>query len=92
MMSSEDLADLVKYHIEDAHIQVSDLVTGKQAHHGITVVSDVFVGKSLLDQHRMVMDILKEKLKREIHAIKIKTLTYASARQKGLLASNPVGE
>ena len=85
MISAEDLTNLVKSHIEDARIQVSDLVTGKQAHHGITVVSDVFEGKSLLEQHRLIMDILKDKLKREIHAIKIKTLTYESARRKGLL-------
>ena len=91
-MSSEDLASLIKSHIGDAHIRVSDLVTGKQAHHGLVVVSDAFAGKSLLEQHRVVMDILREKLKREIHAIKIETHTYQSAREKGLLPSAPGGE
>ena len=89
MMNAEELTKLVKSHIEDAHIQVSDLVTGKQAHHGIIVVSDLFKDKSLLEQHQVVMDILKDKLKREIHAIKIKTLTYESARKKGLLDIKP---
>ena len=92
MMNPHELADLVTSQIEDAHVQVSDLVTGKQAHHGLVVVSDVFVGKSLLEQHRVVMNILREKLKREIHAIKIKTFTYQSARDKGILASQSTGE
>ena len=85
MMSADELSQLVKSHIQDAHIEVSDLVTGKQAHHGIMIISDMFVGKPLLEQHQLVMDILKEKLAREIHAIKIRTLTYESARQKGLI-------
>ena len=85
MMRPEDLVGLIKSHLEDADVHVSDLVTGKQAHHGLVVVSDAFEGKSLLEQHQVVMDILKEKLKREIHAIKIKTLTYEGARRTGLL-------
>ena len=87
MMGAEEVAGLIKSHIKDARVQVTDLVAGqgKHAHHGIVVVSDMFEGRPLLEQHQMIMDILREKLKRDIHAVKIKTLTYASARQKGML-------
>ena len=48
----------------------------KQDHFGIRVVSSVFAGKGRLQQHRMVMDILKGEFGDEgIHAVQLKTLT-----------------
>jgi BolA protein len=39
----------------------------------VEVVSPVFAGKSLIQQHRMVYDCLKNELKEKIHALQIKT-------------------
>ena len=44
-------------------------------HLDILVSSDVFKGKMLIDQHQIVMDVLKESLKEKVHAVKIKTQT-----------------
>lgn len=63
---------LIKEQLTDAVIEVSDL-TGTNDHIGIQVCSKAFIGKSLIEQHRMIMDILKEELKGPVHALKIKT-------------------
>ena len=83
-MDFEQVKNLIKDKIEDAHVEVTDL-TGTQDHLGLLVISDQFEGKALLAQHRMVMDSLKESLKEAIHAVKIKTLTYTKAKESGVL-------
>ncbi len=68
------LESLIKTELPDAHIEVTDL-TGTKDHLGILVASDVFKGKLLIDQHQILMNILKEELKMRIHAVKLQTLT-----------------
>jgi stress-induced morphogen len=50
-------------------------MTGTKDHLAITVVSDEFKGKLLIEQHQVLMDILKDELKSRIHAVKLKTYT-----------------
>lgn len=80
MNGFEWLEDLIKKDIPDAHVEVNDL-TGTRDHLDIMVVSDVFKGKLLIDQHQILMDILKEELKSRIHAVKLKTLTVEKYNQ-----------
>ena len=70
----EEVKQLIETNLKDSMVQVGDM-TGTLDHLEILVVSDEFKGKMLLDQHQMVMDILKESLKEKIHAVKIKTMT-----------------
>ncbi|TNE97750.1 MAG: BolA family transcriptional regulator [Deltaproteobacteria bacterium] len=84
MVEFQQVADLIKSNMADADVRITDL-TGTMDHLGITVISDEFDGKALLDQHQMIMDILREKLKEEIHAVQIKTMTFEKARKKGLV-------
>jgi stress-induced morphogen len=79
MVDFEQVKALIKSEIEDAEVEIMDL-TGTGDHLGLTVVSDVFKGKMLLDQHRLVMDILKEKFNENLHAVKIKTMTKEKAQ------------
>jgi stress-induced morphogen len=74
------LEDLIKKEIPDAHVEVTDL-TGTRDHLGILVASDVFKGKILIDQHQILMNILKEELKSRIHAVKLQTLTKEKFEQ-----------
>lgn len=77
--------NLIKSQLDDATVKVTDL-TGTQDHLGIMIISDAFEGKMLIQQHQMIMDILKEKLhSNEIHAVQLKTLTKAKAEAQGLL-------
>ncbi len=82
-MDFQLLIELIQSNIEDAKVQVTDL-TGTKDHLGLLVVSDAFAGKMLIAQHQMIMDILKEKLKQEIHAVQIKTMTHAQATERGI--------
>jgi len=70
----EMVKELIESNLSGSMVQVGDL-TGTQDHLDILVVSDEFKGKMLIDQHQIVMDILKESLKDQIHAVKIKTMT-----------------
>ena len=69
-----DVKNLIESNLAGSMVEVNDM-TGTLDHLEILVVSDEFKGKLLLDQHQMVMDILKESLKEKIHAVKIKTIT-----------------
>jgi stress-induced morphogen len=70
----EEVKQLIESSIEDAVVKVGDL-TGTQDHLNIFVASNEFKGKLLIDQHQIIMDILKESLKEKIHAVQIKTMT-----------------
>lgn len=70
----------IKSGLPDSTVEVSDL-RGDNNHLQIRVVSDAFVGLSIIKQHQMIMDLLKESLKSELHAVILKTLTYEKAKQ-----------
>lgn len=70
----EFVENLIKQGLPDAIIQVEDM-TGTRDHLAITVVSDAFKGKLLIEQHQILMDLLKEELKNRIHAVKLQTYT-----------------
>ena len=72
-MDFEKIKELIKSHIDDADVEVTDL-TGTRDHLGLVISSQHFKGKMLIEQHRMVMNILKEDLKEDLHAVKIKTI------------------
>lgn len=72
--------DIIKTGIPDATVMVEDM-TGTRDHLAITVVSDAFKGKLLIEQHQMLMDLLKEELKSRIHAVKLQTYTKEKYQQ-----------
>lgn len=76
----EFVEDIIKKGIPDATVMVEDM-TGTRDHLAITVVSDAFKGKLLIEQHQMLMDLLKEELKSRIHAVKLQTYTKDKFQQ-----------
>ena len=42
-------------------------------HIGVRIIYSGFKGKSLIEQHRMVQDVLKEELKGAVHALQLVT-------------------
>jgi stress-induced morphogen len=72
MNNLDMVKNLIQTTIPDADVEVSDL-TGTLDHIGIHVKSSIFQGKSLIEQHQIIMNILNESLKDKIHAVKIKT-------------------
>tara|TARA_B100000925_G_scaffold282215_1_gene254845 strand:+ start:1365 stop:1592 length:228 start_codon:yes stop_codon:yes gene_type:complete len=66
---------LIQSELTDAEVEVRDL-TGTRDHLEIEVKSSAFSGKMLIQQHQILMDILKPKLDSgEIHAVKLKTIS-----------------
>ncbi len=76
-----EVENLIKSHLTDAIVKVSDL-TGTLDHLDILIASDAFVGKILIDQHQIIMNILKEDLKDKIHAVQLKTMTLEKYNKK----------
>lgn len=54
-------------------------VEGDGRHFFATIVSDDFLGQSLIARHQMIYKILGDKMHAEIHALSLKTLTTAEA-------------
>lgn len=71
--------ELIEQKLPDAVVEVSDL-TGTRDHVGLLVASNAFAGKRLIEQHRIVMDILREEFQRELHAVQIKTVVKKGSR------------
>jgi stress-induced morphogen len=56
-------------------VEVKDL-TGTHDHYQVMVVSPAFEGKIMIEQHKMIMGILKSEIdSNEVHALSMKTYT-----------------
>ena len=74
MSYMDEIKQLLESSFEQSQVQVGDM-TGTQDHLEIFITAPAFAGKSLLQQHRMVMDVLKQRFEDKLHAVKIKTQT-----------------
>jgi stress-induced morphogen len=72
MIHHEDIKNLINQHLKDATVNVYDL-TGTHNHLEVHVESMAFKGKTLIEQHKIIMNIMKKSLEGPLHAIKIKT-------------------
>jgi stress-induced morphogen len=73
-MKPEDIAAKIKTALPDARVELQDL-TGTADHWKATIVSVAFVGKSLVQRHRLVMAALAEEMKGPIHALTLDVRT-----------------
>ncbi len=73
-MTIERLKALLEEGIPESRAAVRDL-TGTMDHFAVDVVSPVFEGKSLIEQHKLVHAAVGQYLTNEIHALQIKTTT-----------------
>ena len=81
MNPMEKAKQLIEENMKDAIVHVTDL-TGTADHVGLLIASDEFDGKMLIDQHQMIMDILKDEFAADLHAVQIKTMTMAKYNKK----------
>lgn len=56
-----------------------------ESHFDVLIVSDVFLGKSKIDRHKMVYKCLGAEMKSQIHALTLKTFTCEEAKNRKLL-------
>jgi stress-induced morphogen len=59
-------------------------MTGTKDHLDLLIVSDQFKGKMLIQQHQLVMNLLSDSLKAEIHAVQLKTMSFENAEKCGI--------
>lgn len=71
-ISSSELESVLRETFPDAQIKITDLI-GDNDHYSLEIIDESFFGKSLIIQHRMVKDALKEILQSKLHSITIKT-------------------
>ena len=71
-MNLKEIEKCIKEAMPDASIEIQDLA-GDGNHYSATVTSAQFLGKSKIEQHKMVYNSLKGKMGNELHALAIKT-------------------
>ena len=72
MPTAEDIKRRIESAIPDASANVEDW-TGGGDHFRATVVSSSFIGKSRLEQHRMVYAVFGDEIGGPIHALSLTT-------------------
>ena len=71
-MNLNEIENLIKEALHDAKVEIQDLA-GDGNHYSATVISSKFVGKTKIQQHKMVYNSLKGKMGNELHALALKT-------------------
>jgi stress-induced morphogen len=71
-MPAHEIERRIKAALPDASIEVRDLA-GDGDHYAATVVSEVFRGKSRVQQHQIVYAALKGDMGGELHALALQT-------------------
>jgi stress-induced morphogen len=85
-MEFENVKNIIKAGLTDAYVEVQDM-TGTRDHLDLLIVSDQFKGKMLIQQHQLVMNLLSDSLKAEIHAVQLKTMSFEDAQKRGIKIS-----
>lgn len=80
-MPPKEIEAMILNALPGAEVVVEDLV-GDGDHLQAIVISDLFQGKTLLEQHQMVYKALKETLKEQLHALALKTYTVEQWKKK----------
>ena len=71
MVAPEQIEQFIKSGLECEHVEVA----GDGHHFEAVIVSVAFRGKSRVQQHQLVYGALGERMREEIHALSMKTLT-----------------
>jgi stress-induced morphogen len=76
-MDAAEIERLIKASIPDAKVTIRDLA-GDGDHYAATVVSEMFRGKSRVQQHQIVYEALKAEMGGKLHALALQTGTPES--------------
>ena len=71
MVAPEDVERYIAENLDCQHVEV----TGDGQHFQAVIVSEAFRGKSRVQQHQLVYRALGERMREEIHALSMQTLT-----------------
>ena len=71
MVAPEDVKRFIQDNLECQHVEV----VGDGHHFEAVIVSQAFRGKSRVQQHQLVYRALGDRMREQIHALSMKTLT-----------------
>ncbi len=77
-MQPEQIRQMIEQGLAGARVSVA----GDGQHFEAVVVSDVFAGKSMIQQHQLVYQVLGDKMKADIHALSLRTYTLEQWTQE----------
>ena len=73
-LTKNEISKMIMDSFPDATLELKD-IAGDNNHYSAKIISKNFVGKSKIEQHKMVYDSLKGKMGNELHALMLKTKT-----------------
>lgn len=82
-MEFENVKNIIKAGLNDAYVEIQDM-TGTRDHLDLLIISDQFKGIKLIQQHQLVMNLLSDSLKAQIHAVQLKTMSFEDAKKRGI--------
>jgi len=71
VVTPEDIKRWIEAGLPGAEVEIE----GDGHHFNAVIVSPAFAGKTMVEQHQMVYRALGDKMKSEIHALSMRTLT-----------------
>lgn len=82
MVAPQDIKRWIEAGLDQARVEID----GDGRHFSAVIVSPAFEGKNSVQQHQMVYGVLGDRMKSDIHALSMRTLTPAEweAEQRGL--------
>ena len=79
MVTTDSIKQNIEAHLACEHVEV----IGDGQHFQAVIVSGAFAGKSRVQRHQLVYAALGERMREEIHALSMRTLTPEEARAGG---------
>lgn len=73
-MAADDIAEMIRAHIPDAHVEITDLA-GDGDHYAAKVTAASFAGLSRVRQHQQVYAALGGRMGGVLHALQLTTAT-----------------
>ncbi len=81
-MSPDEIQKKIERDLAGSTAQVQDM-TGTADHYQVVVVSSLFEGKSMIEQHRMVKSVFEKDIASgEVHALTLRTYTPSEWEKK----------
>lgn len=89
MSRQQEIESKISDKLSPLHLEVLDeshmhsVPEGAESHFKVTVVTDSFDGKRLVDRHRMVNELLASQFSQGLHALALHTMTPEEWFEKG---------
>ncbi|SVC90902.1 uncharacterized protein METZ01_LOCUS343756 [marine metagenome] len=73
MVTAEDIKEWIEQNLDESEVEIS----GDGRHFDAVIVCAGFAGKTRIQQHQMVYAALGDRMKDDIHALSMRTMTPA---------------